>query len=173
MKKYLIVLTTIILTSIPDEIFLFGKQVDTKPNYSDLNTDFQDKGNNKIVGKWYSSYLNFEENELVFYKSKKSLKQGVLYELTFSANGDLKIKDLTDDYSCAMGILNLDEGQWKIHHKEHLILEVSGEFTSDYSFEKKLEYFILSADENQLKLRLDYVLMSCYWNYDDGTTYID
>lgn len=173
MERLIIILTTILLTSIPTENFLAGKKIDTEHNHSDLKTDFQDQENHNIVGKWYSSYLNFEEEELVFYKSKKSLKEGIVYELTFLANGNLKFKDLTENYVCAMGILKLDDGQWKIHHDKHLILEVSGEFTSDHSFEKKLEYFILSTDKNRLKLRLDYTLMSCYWNYDDGTTYID
>jgi len=40
------------------------------------------------------------------------------------------------------------------------------------SFEKELEYEILASKENELNLKLDYILKSCYENLG-GSIYID
>ena len=126
----------------------------------------------ELTGKWYSSYLNFDNKELRFYKERKNIKNGIEYEFSFMKNGDIIFKDLTEQYICGNGILSLNKGKWKIYHEKHLFLKISGEYGLENSFEKELEYEILASKENELNLKLDYILKSCYENLG-GSIYID
>ncbi len=141
---------------------------------NELNTELniQQTKIPELIGKWYSSYLNFDNKELKFYKQRRNIKNGIEYEFSFMKNGDVIFKDLTEQYVCGNGILSLNQGHWKIHHEKHLILKISGEYGLECSFEKELEYEILASKENELNLKLTHILKSCYESFG-GTIYID
>tara|TARA_R110000751_G_scaffold7964_1_gene32314 strand:- start:55 stop:567 length:513 start_codon:yes stop_codon:yes gene_type:complete len=125
----------------------------------------------ELIGKWYSSYLNFDDS-LTFSKNINETKGSIQYEFSFMENGEIKFKDLTENYICGLGILKINNGTWKIHHENYLTVTLAGEFTGDYSFEKEIQYEIIASKESELNLRLDNINKSCEVGYG-GTVFID
>ena len=171
MKIAIIILLSILSFSCNE-----NKKSDSEKNIAmnDLKTELniEQLKRPELIGKWYSSYLNFDNKELKFYKKRKNIKNRIEYEFLFMKNGDVIFKDLTEQYICGNGILSLNKGNWKIHHEKHLVLKISGEYGLESSFEKELEYEILTSKENELNLKLDHILKSCYESFG-GTIYID
>lgn len=172
MKIRIIILLSFLLSSCNEKEKLYSEQ-NIALNDSKLSIKVEQQLKRpELVGKWYSSYLNFEKKELNFYNKRKNIINEIEYELSFMKNGDIIFKDLTEQYICGNGILNLNKGSWKIHHEKHLILKISGEYAFESAFEKEMEYEIVPSKENELSLKLIHLLKSCFESFG-GTIYVD
>ena len=169
--KFITIILLSILSLCSNDNQKSNSEKDIAPNKINTELTIEFIKEPELIGKWFSPYLNFD-NSLTFFKNINDLKGSIQYEFSFLENGEIRFKDLTENYICGLGILKIKSGTWKIHHENYLTVTLVGELTGDYSFEKEIQYEIIASKESELNLRLDNVNKSCEVGYG-GTIFID
>ena len=169
--KFITIILLSILSSYSNNNQKYKSEKNIGPNKINTEPTIDFTKEHKLIGKWFSAYLNFDNN-LSLSKNVNDLKGSIKYEFSFLENGKIKFYDLTENYICGLGILKIKSGTWKIHHESYLTVTLVGEFTGEYSFEKEIQYEIIASKESELNLRLDNVNKSYEVGYG-GTIFID